>query len=65
MRTILVSPESGREQVAENISEVEVFMASRVNDLQEYGWSNETIAEALGVNKEFVEDLRELLGSHL
>jgi hypothetical protein len=31
-------------------------MTSRVYELQEYGWSNERIAEALGVGEEFVED---------
>ena len=54
MSTNWISPETSSEQVAESISEVEAFMESRVEDLQEYGWSNETIAEALGVNEEFV-----------
>ena len=50
------TPEPGTEQVADNLSEVEAFMVSRIDDLQEYGWSNETIAEALGVSETFVEE---------
>lgn len=50
------TPEPGTEQVTDNLSEVESFMISRIDDLQEYGWNNETIAEALGVSETFVEE---------
>jgi hypothetical protein len=63
MRTISGSPEFGRDRGHENISVVEAFIASRINELQKYGWSNEAIAEALGVHEEFVENLREFPGS--
>ena len=59
MDTTWSSPESGNGQVVENennVSVVEAFMVDRIGDLQEYGWSNDTIAEALGVNVEFVEE---------
>jgi len=58
MAVLWSSSQPGSEQMIqqEAISEVEAFMASRVYELQEYGWNNERIAEALGVGEEFVED---------
>ena len=49
-------PESEQLMEQEVLSDVEAFMVSRVAELQDYGWSNENIAEALGVDDKFVED---------
>ncbi len=38
-----------------NISKIEAFIISRIGELKEVGWSTSAIADALGVNTDFVE----------
>ncbi len=38
-----------------NISKIEAFIISRIGELKEVGWSTAAIADALGVNTDFVE----------
>ena len=57
MSTFGSASQPGNEQVAEQElkSEVEAFMMARAHALHEYGWSDETIAEALGIGEEVIE----------
>lgn len=58
MATFWSSSDPGIEQSIEQaaISEVDAFIASRVDELQDYGWSNETIAEALGISESSIDE---------
>ncbi|HNB52827.1 MAG TPA: hypothetical protein PK530_12835 [Anaerolineales bacterium] len=38
-----------------NISKIEAFIISRIAELKQLGWSTSAIADALGVNTDFVE----------
>ena len=57
MNAIRTLPNSSRNQANQNnnISRIEAFIISRIGRLKEVGWSTEIIAEALGVNEEFIE----------
>jgi hypothetical protein len=38
-----------------NMSKIEIFIISRIAELKKIGWSTTAIADALGVNSDFVE----------
>jgi hypothetical protein len=62
MKTIQSSHKSNGNHNQQNvsISKIEAFIISRVGDLKEYGWNNQIIAEAMGVNEDFIEKASDL-----
>lgn len=54
MTTISASSSSKNSQYG-SLSKIEIFIIARIVELVKIGWSRQAIADALGVNTEFVD----------
>lgn len=57
MNTTRVSSNVTPEQMAQNFSKITAFIIARINVLKQLGWSDQVIAEALGVDARSIEQL--------
>jgi hypothetical protein len=65
MKAVPTSYPYNQKQAAQygNLSKIEAFIISRIAELKKLGWSTTAIADALGVNTDFVETALRYYGS--